>query len=138
MSTRKTLIRLHKWKVDEARRKLSELYAAHAALVGEAEGLEASVLIEQAKAGSAEQGQFLYQSYVQSVLLQRESLEQSMAAINDEIVAALEVANDAFRELKKVEIVEEQHAERTRQEGLRKAQIDLDEIASTRFQGGSS
>lgn len=133
MSPRKSLIRLHSWKVDEARRKLSKFYAAHAAIVRQGEELEASVLIEQAKAESMDGGNFLYQAFIQSVLMKREEMVQSLEVIDEEIQNALEVARAAFRDLKKFEIIEEHRLEEQRKENARVVQGGLDELATNAF-----
>ena len=134
MTTLASLIRLRNWHVDEARRRLSALYAKHTDLVHRQEQLQATMLIEQAKSENMEEGHFLYQSYVQSVIAEREDLAEAVSEIEQQIDEALVVARAAFTELKKVEVVNDQMIERARQDRLRKTQAQMDEIAATLYQ----
>ena len=131
MTTLASLIRLRNWHVDEARRRLSALYTKHNELLHRQEQLQATMLIEQAKSEQMEEGHFLYQSYVQSVISEREDLEDAVSEIEQQIEAALALARAAFTELKKVEVVNDKMIEQERQERLRKTQAQMDEIAST-------
>ena len=134
MSTLESLVRLHNWNVDQARRRLSELYAEHQKLVQEGEQLEIDVAVEQAKSSDMEDGHFLYQNYVSSVIAKRESLEDSIGSLEAQIEEAMDVARAAFREMKRVEVVQNHQLEEERQDALRRTQADLDEIAGVIYQ----
>ena len=134
MSTLESLVRLHNWNVDQARRKLSELYAEHQKLVQEGEQLEVDVAIEQAKSEDMEEGHFLYQNYIRSVMTKRETLEESIQSLEEQIDEAMDVARAAFREMKRVEVVQDHQLEQERQDALRRTQADLDEIAGVIYQ----
>jgi len=128
----KGLIRLHKWMVDEKRRKLGDLLKMLAELEEQLRQLEAEVVAEQKAAANApETAGFLYGNYARRVIERRERLVQSIASMEMQISAAREELNDAYRELKKFQVVQDVRDRREALEAARREQGVLDEIGLT-------
>ena len=133
MKRRDTLIRLHKWKVDEARRKLALLRAEQTTLEEQKAKLEQSMNDEQALAADMEHGALLYPSFAQAVILRRAQIDESLQGVSGKIEGALKATKSAFQELKKYEIVEENRQELEKREAKRSEQREQDDVASTRY-----
>jgi flagellar export protein FliJ len=129
MKSRETLIRLQKWHVDEVRRKLADLESTRAEFEKRKADLEASVADERRFGETSPIGVYAYPSFARAMNDRRRKLEESIQGIEKEILTTKDALTDAFGELKKAELLEEQRAERERTEGNRREQSDLDDIA---------
>jgi flagellar export protein FliJ len=129
-----SLIRLHRWGVDEKRRRLAELLRVAAGLEDRGRRLEAEIKNEQAVAGASpvEVG-FIYGNYAEAVIGRRQRIAGSIAGTEVEIAAAREELGDAYRELKKYEIAQDERDKRQAEELSRKEQIILDELGIKGF-----
>ena len=128
-----SLIRLHEWRVDEKRRALGDLLGLVADLEHQARRLEEDLKKEQgvARASPGEAG-YLYGNlavcHAHAVILHRARIAQSVAATEGKIVAAREVLNDAYRNLKKYELAQGARDTREERERERAEQMVLDEL----------
>jgi len=129
MRNRESLIRLHRFHVDEKRRKVAELELMVQEFRMRERELEAQVLAEQQKAGISDVAHFAYPMFAKSVIRRRQNILNSIEDIERQIDVAKEELAAAFRELKKYEIVEDNRKRRQRAEAIRIEQIELDEIA---------
>ena len=129
-----SLIRLHRWGVDEKRRRLAELLRFVAGLEDRGRRLEAEIKNEQAVAGASpvEVG-FIYGNYAEAVIGRRQRIAGSIAGTEVEIAAARAELGDAYRELKKYEIAQDERDKRQAEELSRKEQIILDELGIKGF-----
>lgn len=129
-----TLIRLHKLEVDERRRVLAERQAVEERLRGERARLEEELAQEQKVAAGSLQAAATYGDFARQVILRRERLDQAIVRAQADVAQAEESVAEAFQELKRYELAQEER-QRQRQEALRRADTQrLDEIASVRFQ----
>lgn len=122
------LIRLHKQKLDERRRKLGQLQAVAAGFVNQAAALERDANQEAEKAGDNPESVQAIGAFVQATLMRRDALKQSLADIQVEIDAMQTEISDAFSEVKRFEVVEERReiqALRARQRRDRKVEDDI-------------
>lgn len=133
MKSRETLIRLSRFKTDEAKRKLSGLLAMRDDLLRKQQDLEHSLSDEQRKATESEFGRFAFPSFARAVISRRENLVRSVSEVERQIEAAREDVNTCFRDLKKYELAEEIRQRREDAEAQRVAQIEADDMAVTRF-----
>ncbi|MEX0839316.1 MAG: flagellar export protein FliJ [Parvibaculum sp.] len=131
MRNRESLIRLHKFHVDEKRRKVAELELMLGEFRQRERDLEAQVEAEQRKAGISDVAHFAYPMFAKSVLLRRENILESIDGIERQLDAAKEELADAFRELKKYELLDGNRKRKIRKEAMRVEQSALDEIALT-------
>jgi flagellar export protein FliJ len=129
MRNRESLIRLHRFHVDEKRRKLAELELMLQEFRARERELEAQVLAEQKKAGISDVAHFAYPMFAKSVIRRRQNILTSIEDIDRQIEAAKEELSGAFRELKKYEIIEDSRKRRHRKEVMRVEQVELDEVA---------
>ncbi len=124
-----SLIRLHKWDVDEKRRKLGELLQLLDNLVDQARQLENEVKDEQAIASaSPEEAGFAYGNYAEEAIRRRDRIVESIAKADAEIEVARAELSEAYLVLKKYEIAQDMRHKKETHERERREQIILDEI----------
>lgn len=133
MSELQTLIRLHKWKLDEKRRALAELQAFRERLEDQKSRLEEEIRAEQDKARVSEAGTYGYGHYARAVIERRRRLDESIAEVERQIAAATEEMAVAFQELKRYELAQESRDRREREKQRRKEAAALDEVGLTGF-----
>ena len=132
MKSRESLIRLHRFKVDEIRRRLKLLDDMRADLAKKMSDLEIMMQEEQRRAAHSDLGRLAYPSFARSVVLRRENIQCSIDEIEREANQVTEHLQTAYRELKKYEIAAENLAERERVDVARQVQAELDDIAMSR------
>ncbi|MDH5750465.1 MAG: flagellar FliJ family protein, partial [Rhodospirillales bacterium] len=124
-----SLIRLHEWRVEEHRRKLGDLLRFLHDLENRAKLLEAEIVHEQNVAQSSpEEAGRGYGQYAEAAIDRRHRLAESIAQSQDEVVAAREELNKAYRELRKFELAQASRDKREALEELRREQAVLDEV----------
>jgi len=128
-----SLIRLHRFHLEEKRRTLAGLEGLMADLVRRIAQLEDEVQREQRQAANSSIGNFIYGAYARNVIQRRETLKKSMAALQLEIDTAREAVAAAFQEVKRYEIAKERMEEREREETARREQIEQDDLAIEMF-----
>jgi len=133
MKSRDTLIKLHRFRVDEAKSKLAGLEAIRADLERKSVELDVHLSEESRRATENEIGRFAYPSFARSIRERKEKLAQSIAEIERSIAEARIDVQDAFRELKKFELAEEARVKREADHLAQVEQSDTDERAIQRF-----
>lgn len=134
MKSRETLIRLQKWQVDEVRRRLAELEVMRADFQAKMTELEATVADERRFGETSPIGAFAYPSFARAMTDRRLKLEESIRNIDQELAGTRERLAEAYRELKKIELLEENRKTRVRQTRVRRDQAELDEVALKVYQ----
>ncbi|ABS63790.1 flagellar export protein FliJ [Parvibaculum lavamentivorans DS-1] len=129
MRNRESLIRLHKFQVDEKRRKVAELELMLSEFRQRERDLEAQVEAEQRKAGISDVAHFAYPMFAKSVIRRRENILESIDGIERQLEAAKEELSGAFRELKKYELLEGSRKRKVHKEAMRVEQAELDEVS---------
>ena len=76
-----TLIRLHKWRLDEKRRALAELQALADKLAQDTARLEREILAEQEIARSSPEASFGYGNFAKQAIERRKRLAESVAQV---------------------------------------------------------
>ena len=128
-------IRLHKWTVDEAQRRLGELMRLADRLRQDLADLEAEAIREQAAALQSLEASMTYGAYAARVIERREKLNRSIVEVDGQVEQAREALKDAFAELKKFELAAEAAEERARKKRDAREQTTLDEVAIGIFRG---
>jgi len=118
MSTLDSLIRVHRWQIDEHRRRLADLDALQEQLRQEQRRLDEEDLREQQVAAASLEASLTFDAYAQALLERRRRLSQSLAEVAQAIALGREALASAFEEMKRYEITA---ANRTRQQQLREA-----------------
>lgn len=131
------IIRLHKWQVDEKRRQITELEVMKEGLVERLEKLLNDLASEQEKLAKSNVVDINYANYASSVMSRRENLEASITEIDVSIENMKDELADAFKELKKYEIVEQRAIEREKEDQKRTEQDRLDEVSLNQYRAGN-
>ncbi len=129
MKSREALIRLHRFRVDEIRRRLQSLDTMRADLTKKMSDLETMMQDEQRRAAHSDLGRLAYPSFARSVVARRENIQRSIDEVEKQASGVTEELQAAYRELKKYEIAADSEAQRDRVEYARKVQAELDDIA---------
>ena len=128
-------IRLHKWTVDEAQRRLGELMRLADRLRQDLADLEAEAIREQALAAQSLEWGMTYGAYAARVVERREKLNRSIVEVDGQVEQARDALKDAFAELKKFELAAEAAEERAKKKRDQREQTTLDEVAIGIFRG---
>ena len=129
MRNRESLVRLHRFQVDEKRRKVAELETMLGEFRNRERELDAQVQVEQRKAGISDVAHFAYPMFAKSVLRRRENILNSITEITQQLEGAKDELTQAFQELKKYEIMQEGRKRRVRKEMAHIEQVQTDGIA---------
>ncbi|HZT87293.1 MAG TPA: flagellar FliJ family protein [Stellaceae bacterium] len=121
MSALKTLIRTHRWQLDERRRYLVDLETLAARLRADAVRLHEEAEAEARAAGLSPEAATAYPGFVRSLIERRRQLDRSVAEVDAQIAEARLAVSAAFEELKRYELVA---ANRERENRRRLAQRD--------------
>jgi flagellar FliJ protein len=123
------ITRFRRHQVDEARRALGKLLSEVAILEKGAADLESQILSEQQAASEnpAEAG-FIYGQYAQRAITQRARFAHAIQVMEQKIAEAQDSLRNEFKELKVVEIAQENRDAAEAFEANRAAQAVLDEI----------
>jgi flagellar protein FliJ len=133
MSALDQLIRLHRWRLDELRRHLTDVEALAAKLEEQRRRLDTDDKHEQSLAGASAEAAFAYPAYARQLIERRRKLAQSQSEAAEQIAKAQAALAEAFQELKRYETAA---ANRVRQQQRReqiRQQQTLDEIGIDRF-----
>jgi len=121
MKSRETLIKLHRFRADEAKTKLAGLESIRADLGRKVTELDNHLSEEGRRATENDIGRFAYPSFARSIRERKEKLASSIAEIERSIGEARIDLQEAFRDLKKFELAEEA---RLKREGDKLAQAE--------------
>jgi len=129
MRNKESLIRLHRFQVDERRRQVADLELMLEEFHRREDDLNRQVKYEQDKAGITDVGHFAYPMFAKSMLARRENILQSIEEISAQLTAAKDELADSFQDLKKYELVEENRKRRAKKEAVLLEQKDMDEVS---------
>lgn len=129
MSTLDSLIRLHRWQLDERRRHLAELDQLVGKLRGELQRLEEEEKLEQKVAGESAEGAYAYGGYAKDLVDRRHKLKQSLAEAEQKIITAREALAEAYQEVKRYETAAANRLLQQHRRLERQQQNAMDEIA---------
>ena len=121
------LIRLHRWQLDEKRRQLVELQRLQDELQEQLARLEAEIKGEQ-RTAAVEVATTAYGPYAQLAVMRRTKINHSLADVGRQINEARDAVSEAFQELKRSELLQEQRQKRALAVADRRATIEQDEL----------
>lgn len=130
MSTLDSLIRLHRWQLDEQRRAVAELEQLGTKLSGDLQRLEAEQAAEEAAARHAPSINYGYGSYIAALIERRRKLSQSLAEAEQRIAKARDALGEAFQEAKRYEIAAAKRVLNQRMQADRLQQHEMDELGA--------
>ena len=123
------MIRLHKWQLDEKRRDMSDLEKMRADLQQNLTDLQVELIAEQKKVAESPVVSISYAGYAQQVGVRRINIVNSILEVEVSIEDMKDQLADAFKELKKYEIVAQRERQRKLTKRDRVQQAELDEMA---------
>jgi flagellar protein FliJ len=129
----KTIIRLQKLQLDEKRRALAELQNLGDRLKAEIEKLKEEIAHEQATARDDFAVSFTYANFAQAAMERGRKLGESLLQVEVQISIATDQMAEAYQELKRFELAEEERLKREKDKQKRKEAIMLDETALVGF-----
>ncbi|MDR3420800.1 MAG: flagellar export protein FliJ [Xanthobacteraceae bacterium] len=129
MKSRETLIRLKKFQVEEKRRKVAQIETMITEFERMAADLEREIRVEQDRAGIHDPAHFAYPTYAKAAIARRENLNRSADELRTQLEDGKLALDDAFDELKKVELLDERDQMRDREAESPAGQTELDAIA---------
>ncbi len=132
MKSRDTIIRLKKFQVDEKRRRVTQIEIMIADFQRMATELDREIPVEQDRAGIHDPAHFAYPTYAKAALVRRENLKQSADELGGQLDEARAALQEAFEELKKVELLDERDQMRERAAEGAREQAELDAIGAMR------
>ena len=137
MKSRDTLIRLKRFHVDEKRRRVTQIEMMIADFQRMANDLDREIEGEERRAGLSDPAHFAYPTYAKAARSRRDNLMQSASELQVQLDDAKSALNEAFEELKKVEILDDREKAAERAEMALRDQIETDRIAARmRFAAG--
>jgi flagellar protein FliJ len=123
-----SLIRLHRWELEEERKTLAHLLGIRQGLEDQARNVRSDVARERKHASTLEWS-FAFPPYADAARMRLDDLRKKIDEVDVGVVEAEERVSAAFKELKKYETALENQLERERIEAERRDQIVLDEVA---------
>ena len=129
MTAKTTLIRLHKYKVDQVRQKLAGLEAMKAELMVRRSQLDETLERERIRAKDSDIGRIAFPTFLKSVRDRQANLQRSADELEEQIAGVREELGEAFRELKTFETAEAVEHSREMAAEARTEQIEMDDMA---------
>jgi flagellar protein FliJ len=128
-----TLIRLHRWQVDEQRRQVAELEGFAEKLREQLVRLAEERAMEQQAAGANYLASHVYPGYIRRAMQRQKTLEQSLAETEQQIAQARDALAEAFQELKRYEVALANRERLRMSAAARRERIETDAIALENF-----
>jgi len=128
VSTLDSLIRLHRWQVDEQRRRVADLEQLAEKLREDLRRLEAEQMNEQEVARTTPEIAYSYGSYAGALVERRRNLLRSLADAERRLSEARESLAAAYQEAKRYEIAAARRRLQHRRELDRADQANMDEL----------
>jgi len=129
MKNRDSLIRLHRFQVDEKRRQVGELEMMIEEFQRKERDLDAQVQAEQERAGISDEAHFAYPMFAKAVNERRNNILHSISEIERQLEGVREELGDAYRDLKKIETLENGRRRREHKKAVGVEQREMDDVA---------
>lgn len=137
MKSRETLIRLKRFQVDEKRRRVAQIEAMIAEFKRMATDLDREIENEEKRANISDPAHFAYPTYAKAARQRRDNLLNSADELSGQLADAQAALQEAFEDLKKVEILDDREKAAERSELAARQQAETDRIAARmRFAAG--
>lgn len=128
MRSKESLIRLHRFQVDEKRRHVTEIETMIADFSRKQAELEQQITAEQERSGISDVTHFAYPTFAKAARERCENLAKSIAELEEQLSAAKDELSEAYAELKKFELLQEKENVRVKTELAARDQAEMDEI----------
>lgn len=131
MSSLHSVIRVHRWQLDEKRRALADLESLAERLSLELRRLDDEVARERMADDQGSWSGTDFANYLKAVQSRRERLTESREQVERQIAAASKDIAESYRDLKKYEIAQSDRERSVQLRQRRRETILYDEIAVT-------
>ncbi len=128
MRSKESLIRLHRFQVDEKRRHVTEIETMIADFSRKQAELEQQITAEQERSGISDVTHFAYPTFAKAARERCENLAKSIAELEEQLSAAKDELSEAYAELKKFELLQEKENVRVKSELAARDQAEMDDI----------
>ncbi len=109
-------LRLKKFQVDERRRRVAQIESMISEFERISSDLEREIKTEQDRSGIHDPGHFAYPTYAKAAIQRRDNLKRSAHDLKVQLEDAKAALNEAFEEMKKLELLDERDQMRVRSE----------------------
>ena len=128
MKSRKNLIRLKRFQVDDKRRQVTQIETMITDFERMVDELDRQIHEEETRVGVTDIAHFAYPTFAKAAMQRRDNLKGSIDGLKSQLANAQDQLTEAFEELKKVELLEERNMERDRQTENMRVQAEMDAI----------
>jgi flagellar export protein FliJ len=111
MRSRENLLRLHRFKLEERRRQVTEIELMIAEFLRKQDELEAHVRMEEGKNGVSDPSHYNYSTAAKASRTRRDNLLRSIGELKDQLDAAKTALSEEQAELRKIELLAEKEGE---------------------------
>ncbi len=131
MSALARLVQIHRWDLEQRRKRLAELEQLAAKTRRQIAEVDEQIEEEKEHAARSPEGSWLFASFLNVALTRRKRAEARLASLDAAMAKARAEVQQSFGELKKFEVASEQQEERRAEEDKRRQQIEFDELGLT-------
>lgn len=124
-----SLIRVHKWKLDEKRRELADFENLRTGFVKQLRALEEVQQQEQEVAGNNLEVGFSFANYAAAARQQRENIQASIEEVDAKVMELNAEVKICYQDLKKYQVALDARKVKEKYERDRVEQMGLDELA---------
>ena len=128
MSQYDQLVRLQEWELDQKRRIVADAEAEVQVLIDRRRMLDDELVREQGIASNSVEASLHYGTFANQIMARREALHLDILDKEQVVKAANNSMVEAYRELRKAEIVRDNHNDEERRKAARLEQAEFDEI----------
>lgn len=129
MKSRESLIRLKKFSLDEKRRRLSQTEFMIAEFDRMSGDLDREIAAEETRSGIADPTHYAYPTYAKAALQRRDNLRRSADELKGQLEDARRDVEEAFEDLKKIEILDDRERAADRAADAAREQATYDRLA---------
>jgi flagellar FliJ protein len=129
----KTLIRLHKFQLDEKRRALAEIMTVIEGMQKQRQAQEEELATEQRLSGESMEAARAFPAYAKETKHRIELLGQAIAQVRIKEQEMADMVQEAFEELKRIETIQERRLAEEEAEQARAERQELDEIGAIAY-----
>lgn len=128
MSALNSMVRVHRWALEEKQQKLAEIERFSDRMRQDLERLDEHLASERDAAARTPDGTMAFASFIAAALERRRRLVDSIANLEREADLARDEVGEAFRELKKYEMAQDNAKTRAGLQRKKQEQLALDEV----------
>ncbi|MCG8358013.1 MAG: flagellar export protein FliJ [Kiloniellales bacterium] len=140
MSALNSMVRVHRWILDEKRQKLGDLERLADRMRDDLRRIDEDIEREREIARNSSEAGSAFSAFLVAARMRRSKIQESLDNLQREVELARGEVGDAFQELKQFETARDNAVEKEVSERKRREQLSLDEmgVGLYRRRGGAS